>query len=335
MSCLPFHVRLLLALGLVLLAAGEAEAQRVHLFASEDSVAVGERFEVGIVAEHNFMMEAELPTFDVDDEPEVQLGDVELLGIAHRGEGYHGTKRPGTHADTIRFEATTFSLDRAHVPAVTVPFVAGGDTMRVTSPPLTIPVVSTLPPEASDVEELAPLASFPRARWPWLLAVIGGLLLLSALLWAYRRREPEPQPEPVPPPPPKPTISPYERAIRQLRRLRRELPEDPSTSVKPLYVGLTDVLRTYLIERLGIPARELTSEELLQTIRHHAERGPLKRDITEQLAILVALIDRVKFAGERPEPQTGSWAIEEAERVLEAIEDCFHPSKTNQQPHQP
>src|SRR5690606_31722830 len=71
-----------------------------------------------------------------------------------------------------------------------------------------------------------------------------------------------------------PEVSPFDEAVTRLKRLEQvDLYQD--AAVKPFYVELSDLLRTYLERRLQVPALETTTRELILLVRHHAETSRL------------------------------------------------------------
>ena len=126
----------------LLMAASPAHAQRVEAYLSADSVTVGDRFTLTLVALHGFETAPSFP-----DAGEAVYGDLEVLGVTASGGRALGDS--GTRLDSVVYEATTFALDTAYVPALSIVFSGTADTFSIASSPLILPVSSLVPPEAA------------------------------------------------------------------------------------------------------------------------------------------------------------------------------------------
>ena len=295
----------------LLMAALPAHAQRVEAYLSADSVTVGDRFTLTLVALHGFETAPSFP-----DAGEAVYGDVEVLGVTASGGRALGAS--GARLDSVVYEATTFALDTAYVPPLRILFSANADTFSVATPPLILPVSSLVPAEAEGIKDLASLVEFAGPIWPYVLLGLA-LLALAALLIYYlrlRRRAPEPEP---PPPPPVPRISPYEAAIARLRELETASLEAPM-QIKPFFVELSDLLRTYLEDGLGVPALERTTRELMNEFDNRAVRYKLPGGAPQRVYGILELSDLVKFADVRPPGAQSRMALDETRKTVDVIE---------------
>ena len=114
----------------LLMAASPAHAQRLEAYLSADSVTVGDRFTLTLVALHGFET---APSFPDPSAGEAVYGDVEVLGVTASGGRALGDS--GTRLDSVVYEATTFALDTAYVPAFSVVFSGTADTFSIASTP--------------------------------------------------------------------------------------------------------------------------------------------------------------------------------------------------------
>ena len=299
----------------------DVRAQRVEASLSADSVTVGERFFLSVVVERGMMAEPALPIFPGDS---TRLGDLQVIGEVARRGAWGGTDRPGTRTDTLVYEVAAFAVDTAFVPPVLVRFTTGADrdTFAVASQGgLFVLVTSVVPPDAAGLQDLAPLAEFPRPIWFWLgLLGLAGLLA-AALYYAWRRRRRRPADVSAPEPPPLP---PYEEATARLRRLE-EVDLHAPDAIKGFYVELSDVLRTYLARRLGARAKERTTRELIEDLRRLAGRSGLPEDVAPRVRRVLELADYAKFADARPPAEEGRRALEETRTTLDRVEEALRP----------
>ncbi len=304
----------MLLVGLLMMAS-PAHAQRVEAYLSADSVTVGDRFTLTLVALHGFET---TPSFPDPSAGETVYGDVEVLGVAASGGRALGADNSGTRLDSVVYEATTFALDTAYVPALSIVFSGNADTFSVATPPLILPVSSLVPSEAEGIKDLAPLVEFASPVWPYVLLGLAMLVLVGLLIYYLRERRRPPEPEP-PPPPSEPRVSPYEAAIKRLRLLEKASLDAPA-EIKPFFVELSDLLRTYLEEGLGVPALERTTRELMGEFENRTVRYKLPGGAPQRVYGILELSDLVKFAEVKPPGAQSRMALDETRKTVDVIE---------------
>jgi hypothetical protein len=317
-----------LLLALLLIAGGaDAPAQTVRLHIVGDSVTVGDRFRIAVVAEHNFMSDAQFPalpdtvrsdTSAFASAPLLRFGDLEVLGREAFDGRYGGTAQPGTRIDSVVYDVTTFALDSATVSPIPVQFTAGEDTFTVPTRQAVLPVLSLVPPDAQGLKPLAPLAEFPRPLWPWFLLALAVIVLIATLLYYLRERR-EQQETPLAPPPP-PPVPPYDEAVQRLQQLESSLDPHDAKQVKPFFVELADVLRTYLEARVHVPALESTTREVTERLEARSAHDGVPDEASSRVYSVLALADLVKFADLKPPPAQSDEAVSETRAVLDLIE---------------
>ncbi|RJQ66386.1 MAG: DUF4381 domain-containing protein [Desulfobacteraceae bacterium] len=139
----------------------------------------------------------------------------------------------------------------------------------------------------TDIHDIKPVLDIPM-QWGWWMAALAVLILLgsgAALLWRRRHRASAAGPLS------QALASPQEEACAQLDALAAE----GTIAGKPFYFRLSAILRRYMERRFGIPAAEMTVEELLPGV----ERLPLPLDLVQPLKALCRAAEPIKFA-ERP-----------------------------------
>ena len=290
-----------------------ARAQQIRAYVSADSVTVGERFFLSLVAEHNLIVEPIFPDETTIDS--LTFGDLELIRQLGQDVYHYG----GTRIDSMTYEVATFALDTAYVPPIRIKFSADEDTFSVASIPLTVPVISLVPPDAEDIQPLAPLVEFKRVWWPWFL-LAATMLLVTAMIVRYyvrRRRIAAPQQSTDTP---GPEISPFEEAMERLRLLEEtDLYAHPA--VKPYYVELSETLRHYLSRRIDVHAMENTTRELLYDLER---RRVLADQEVRQIRGVLEISDFVKFADAHPSPDHGRGALLDTHETLCSIEKTLY-----------
>ena len=213
-----------------------------------------------------------------------------------------------------------FDPDTITIPPLRV--VSGSDTASSRSL-----VLKVLPVELDSLTDIHPMegpAVYP-ARWfdciprwatdywGWIVLVLG-LAAAGVAAWMYfrkggtaivrKRRE----------------LPPYELALRRLGALReRRLAE--SGHEKEYYTELTDILRQYLEGRFGINAMEMTSTEIMRTLRSNEDT----RLSADNMRAVLEVADFVKFAKMRPLPDDNVKTYQAAVAFVESTKPAPEP----------
>ena len=272
---------------------------------SADSVKVGERFTLTLVAAHDADREAIFPAADAGS---ALFGDLHAVR-----RGAVQTRRPSDarRVDSVAYEVTTFALDSARVPVFPVRLAVGSDTAVMGTAPRTLPVVSVVGPDADALRTPAAVAPFPYPAWVWgLLGLVVAALLGGGTYgwWRWRARGGEE--------PPDDPDHPYEASAARLRRLERRHPSGREAATA-FYVDLTEALRVYLAHRLGIRALEQTTAEVVTALRRRPE---VRGETIRRLQAVLEQADLVKFADAQPSPEESKAVLDKAQAVLDAFE---------------
>lgn len=286
-----------------------ARAQRVEARLSADTVAVGDRFTLTLVAVHGFDMSPSFPHAEATDST---FGDLEVLNVLASGslpleEGF-------ARLDSVVYGVTTFALDTARVPPLAVSFNSG--VVTAYSDSLLLPIHSLVPEEAAAIRELAGLVDFSDPVWPYLLLAIA-MVAGAGLLYYYMRHRSQtleiaPSAEQTGP-------SPYEHVRTRLHALETANTDTPDYIVA-YFVELSDALRTYFEDGLGVPALERTTRELAVEFEYPSVRHKIPGGVPERIHGVLSLADLVKFADVLPPQAQSRSALEEAQDVVECIE---------------
>jgi len=313
-------VSLILSLSLLLLAVPNARAQQAETYASVDSVTVGDRFELTVVLGHDGTRKAIFPHDLIPDSLQANaifsLGDFEILDVLRRGSRPYDA---GGQIDSVVYETTTFALDTARVAGIPVGLAAAGDTMTALAPGTFVRIGSLVPDDATELKDLAPIAEFDRAWWPWILGLLALAAVIGALWWRRRNTEDEENEDDFVP---EPAIPPYQEAVDRLAALQQIDLADPE-QVKPFYVELTDILRTYVGRRANVPALETTTRELLDRLRTAAKSGPLPEEVIKEIDQVLSHADLVKFADLRPILEQTRSMVDETRGAIEDTESVY------------
>jgi hypothetical protein len=274
---------------------------------SADSVKIGERFTLTLVAEHAADASAIFPAADAGSD---LFGD---LRAVERGPVQTRQLSGGRRVDSVAYEVATFALDTARVPILPVRLAADGDTTVAGTFPRVVPVISVVGPDAEGLRAPALLAAFPRPVWWWGVLVLVGAVLLAggAYGWWHWREEGDAAVASVEEP-----DDPYDVATARLQRLEQRNPSGREACTA-FYVDLTETLRVYLAHRVGIRALERTTSEVLAALRQQPE---VDDPVVQRLQTVLEQADLVKFADAQPPPEKSQSVLQDARGVLDSLE---------------
>jgi hypothetical protein len=130
--------------------------------------------------------------------------------------------------------------------------------------------------------------------WPFFgaLAVVG---LIAGFIWYYLWRRK--MKKPLFPMISRPQLPPWQTALESLQSLEsRKLWQ--SGKIKEYYTELTDILRVFIEKQHQIPAMEMISSEIIQSLEDHDSL----HSAVDKIGKVLQLADLVKFAKEQPLP---------------------------------
>ena len=192
---------------------------------------------------------------------------------------------------------------------ITVETRSGKETIYTSKVPV---LVKTL--AVSDTTSLAPIKNIittPKSwkdQLPWILAILVFILIiLFAIYFIKKRAKKLPKPSlPLTP------LAAYDIAKTKLLRLR-ELELWKKNKVLEYQTELTEIIRQYVNDRYGIPALQMSSEEILESLK-----STLKdKKTSKTLGNLLEVADYVKFAKAIPPDKIHEHVMEIAEDFLE------------------
>jgi hypothetical protein len=194
---------------------------------------------------------------------------------------------------------TSFDSGTFVIPPIPFTYTMPRDTAlrSVSTRPLSLEVQTVQTDPKEDIKPIKPPLRAPLTFaeiWPWLLLVLAAGLLGYAIYYIIRKKKLK---EPVLAFRPRPGLPPYEKAMSALEALRAKKIWQ-SGRVKDYHSELTDIIREYLYGQFSLHAHEMTTEEIITTLRStNISRGP-----RESLKQVLELADLVKFAKVQPLP---------------------------------
>jgi hypothetical protein len=120
-------------------------------------------------------------------------------------------------------------------------------------------------------------------------------------------------------------LPPHVKALRALEEIKQKNLWQQGLN-KEYHTQLTDVLRTYLFERFGISAQEMTSDEILSSVQayHEAESA------SENLKQVLKLADLAKFAKFTPLPNENDLSYVNSRLFISQTQPEEVPEKNDQ-----
>ena len=194
-------------------------------------------------------------------------------------------------------------------------YISGRDTLK--SNVLRLRVDSIKVNEKGDIKDFAPVIKPPykffdwvpdfvtHLWWLWLLGAI-----LAAATWYYykfMRKGKNPFKRE------KKRLPPYEEAMQRLALLKAQQLWQ-NNQEKEYYTGLTDILRVYIDRRFHVNAVEMTSTQIIESLK----QNPETKLVNDQLSEILAMADFVKFAGQRHLADDNERSMARAENFVEA-----------------
>ena len=147
--------------------------------------------------------------------------------------------------------------------------------------------------------------------------LIAALLIIGLILYYLLRDKPTKEEVII-------SIPPFEMAKQRLLELdQKQLIQN--NKIKPYYVELTDIVRTFIERELNIPALESTTGELMETITdfNSSSKLGIPADTLGKLHKLLQEADLVKFAKSKPLLNEIEMHRTDAERII----DVMHPER--------
>ena len=214
----------------------------------------------------------------------------------------------------ITYQLAVYDTGQYTIPSIPVRLLSGDTTQEsysLRSDPITIFILSMVPPDSAELRDIKPLMSLPpRIPWVWIGAGVGVLLLGGGLWWFLRRRNGEEEPE----------MTPKERreaahkwALKRLREIERA--DYPAKgAMKQHFSEISATVRRYFENRYFFPALEMTSSEVLHALPDHHMNG----EIAEMVRDLLMTADLVKFARYRASREEAGQVLRQAYQIIES-----------------
>ena len=155
-----------------------------------------------------------------------------------------------------------------------------------------------------------------REALPWIVLGLA-IILIGYLIFYYLKKKKKDEPVFKSR---KPKLPPHQIAFDALENLRfKKLWQNGK--VKEYHTELTDILRTYISEKFGIHALEMTTEEIVESL----EPTPVNEQAKTKLKDTFVLADLVKFAKAQPLPVENDMSLNNA---IDFVKETMHIQQT-------
>lgn len=282
-----------------------------------DSIAIGDRFDLVIEVEKDLVQVVEFPAFEQPADNRIELvASLPVDTLVRDGRQLHLSKRYRLAA----FEEGKYNLGRARVLYADkniVDTLAAADSLYLEVG--TFQIDST----SHSIYDLKAQKTLP-FRFAeiggylfWIVALLAILLIGAYGVIRYLRQRGTGFAFFRPSPP----LPPHVAAIKALEALHNQKLWQNS-KYKPYYSGLTDILRTYIAARWGFGAMEMTSDEIIETMRGEELPDKARMDLTT----ILRNADLVKFAKATPDAE---------QNEADYLKSYYFVEETKLQPEEP
>jgi hypothetical protein len=208
---------------------------------------------------------------------------------------------------------TSFDSGYKTIPPITFEYQIPGDTskQKVITDSLLLLVRTVEVDTTRNIKDIKAPMSAPltlEELWPIFagIAIIG---LIAGFIWYYLWRKK--MRKPLFPVIRKPQLPPWQTALESLNTLEtKKLWQNGR--VKEFYTELTDVLRLYLENQHNIPAMEMISSDIIESL----EKIEILKNSKDRIWQILQLADLVKFAKENPLPSENDLSLANARNFV-------------------
>lgn len=229
---------------------------------------------------------------------------------------------PDTRIGSVTYRFSAYKEGAYTIPSFDLEYVAGGKTYTALTDSGRVLLFAPIVDTTLDIKDIRGIFEVTKkelfreytARYGFILWILLGAAALAVGLWflvRYIKRRNAGKPLFIPR---KPSVPPIDRALASLKTLKEKQLWQKG-AVKAYYTELTDILRLYLKEEMGISAVEMTNDELCEAIEdcpriEAPARGGLK-EVLQRSTL-------VKFAKSEPAPDENETSFDKVEEFLKA-----------------
>jgi hypothetical protein len=287
-------VRIAIFFAAVLLLHTSAYAQTLHTSIDKNNILIGDQITLRLELKSSEVGTVKWPSFS--DLPK----GLEMVGAPKQ-------TKEGEIA-TMTVVLTAFEKGTYVIPALTIEFPKG---KTIKTEPIKIEIRTVTVDTSKDIKDVKPPLEVPfrfRDALPYILGAVAAALLAWAIFYFVKKRKTKERILPTIPSRPA-----HELALEALRKLEAERLWQ-NGRIKDYHSKLSDIIRTYVDRRYDLPAKEMTSEDILSSDRILL----LSDDQRKQIEEILTLADLVKFAKFLPDPAQNESVLRFATSFVEA-----------------
>jgi len=278
----------------------------------KNRIKIGDLIKYSIVVTRDENVNVEMPGLGAN------LGAFEI----HNYDDPEPEKSKGEIIQRREYTISTYDIGDYEIPSVTVRYSVGEDSLwkELTTEKIKITVESLKPSEAGDIRDIKSPLEIERDWIRVIRFVAAGVIivLIGVLVFLYIKRRKEGKS--LIPRSDKPKRPPHEIALEELEQLlQEELVE--KGEIKQFYIRISEIIRSYIEGRFFIIAIEMTTTQLIDTMRD-AEVDDEHVQFVEDFLIQC---DLVKFAKYIPTPEENQKVIDQAFEIINTTKIILEP----------
>jgi hypothetical protein len=236
--------------------------------------------------------------------------------------------REGINRSSVALSLAAFELGDLEIPSFQMEVVGpDGESTILTTDRFGIQVTSVGLDEGGDIRDVKGPLGIPRSLTTLFLLLLPVVLALAVAFalyrWAKHRKSGT-----LGAPTTTPYRPPHEIALEALARLESSHLLDRG-QVKEFYIRASEILRTFVEGRFGIPALEMTTRDLMSALEE-TDKEPLA---LQGFRSFLDRCDMVKFAKHRPDPRMGLELLDMGRRLVEESIPAPPPGPGGDQDH--
>lgn len=213
--------------------------------------------------------------------------------------------------DSLVYRLQFFGTDNYTIPRLDIQVSDSEPSLSTTPVPLFFRTLISDPAE-EEFKALKPIFEFTRIWWPWLIALL--LFLIAAYYgYQYYKKYQENKEDDEPAALPEPFVSPHYTLTNTLKTLPPPSSLHHREEFENFYITLGDAIRLYLKQVYAFQALEMTTREIIDSLRKNLASGEI---ITITRKVLNEA-DMVKFANFTPESNMATSVLQRAEQFAD------------------
>ena len=302
--------------------AQEAIRIRSHQFDRND-ITVGDTVQLRLLIEADEDLHIYLDLIDLNNLQHVEMESPKVKRVKFRETGLDEVVANKALYEVI-YPLRAFAPGKHTLPPIKIKYTdADGNDASIQTPVYSFEVRAVKPADATEIKDTKPPLGPPRSSLAYILVVVLLLTIIGVFILLYLRKRFQPTDLPIKAPVRRP---PHEVAYERLKQIEA-MNLVAQGRMKEYHTEITQVIRQYIEARYSIPALELTTEDLLERLRHTAiEDGNLSL-----IRNFFAHCNLVKFARYQPSKPEAHERIGEARTIIDITKQVVttHTTETH------